>query len=142
MLIELLKKAFADTFCFYVKAQNFHWNIEGPDFPQYHTFLGDLYNEVYGAVDTLAELIRTLDTYTPGTLTRFKELTTLDENDIIPDARSMMMILAADNMKVRLSLTLAYQAAEQAGELGVSNFLQDRIQAHEKHNWMLKAIVK
>lgn len=142
MLVDLLKIALADTFAFYLKAQNFHWNVEGKDFPQYHGFFGDLYEEVYGAVDTMAELIRTLDSYAPGTLARLKELTTIEENDVIPDVITMVSILRDDNAKLRLSLAGAYREAENAGELGISNFLQDRIQAHEKHNWMLKAIIK
>lgn len=142
MLVDQLKTAFANVFCFYIKAQNYHWNIEGQDFPQYHEFLGNLYEEVYGSVDTMAELIRTLDSYAPGTLARIKELSTLEENDVIPDAKTMMMNLLNDNMKVRLSLMVTYQAAESAGEIGISNFLQDRIQAHEKHNWMLRSITK
>lgn len=142
MLALQLKKALADTFAFYLKAQNFHWNIEGSNFPQYHSFLGNLYQEVYGSVDALAELIRTLDEYAPGSLTRFKELTSLEETDIIPDSRTMMSILSTDNSKVRLTLLLAYKTAEDMGEVGIANFLQDRIQAHEKHGWMLRAINK
>lgn len=142
MLVQQLKVALADTFTFYVKAQNYHWNVEGPNFPQYHDFLGNLYQEVYGAVDTLAELIRTTDSYAPGTLSRFKELTTIDEDEIVPDVRTMIANLERDNLKVRMSLALAYREAEQTGELGIANFLQDRIQAHEKHSWMLKAILK
>lgn len=141
-MIELLKQALADTFVFYVKAQNYHWNVEGPDFHQYHSFLGELYSEVYSSIDTLAEIIRTQDSYAPGTLSRFKELTKIEESDVIPDAKTMLVNLMADNLVVKLSLMMAYQAAESAGELGVANFLQDRIQAHEKHGWMLKAITK
>lgn len=142
MLVDLLKTAFADTFAFYLKAQNYHWNVEGANFPQYHSFLGDLYEEVYSSVDTMAELIRTLDAYAPGTLSRLKELTTIEESELIPDAKNMMMELMTDNLKVRMSLTLAYKEAETEGEAGIANFLQDRIQAHEKHSWMLKAINK
>lgn len=142
MLVDLLKTAFADTFAFYLKAQNYHWNVEGANFPQYHSFLGDLYEEVYSSVDTIAELIRTLDAYAPGTLSRLKELTTIEESELIPDAKNMMLELMTDNLKVRMSLTLAYKEAETEGEAGIANFLQDRIQAHEKHSWMLKAINK
>lgn len=142
MLVTLLKTTLADTFAFYLKAQHFHWNIEGPNFPQYHEFLGKLYQEVYSSVDTLAELIRTLDSYAPGSLSRLKELTSIEESDIIPDAKTMMLNLMQDNDKVLLSLTLAYQAADADGELGIANFLQDRIQAHQKHGWMLKAVNK
>lgn len=142
MLVDLLKTAFADTFTFYLKAQYYHWNVEGPNFPQYHEFLGKLYEEVYSSIDTLAELIRTTDSYSPGTLTRLKELTTIEESEVVPDAKTMMLNLLQDNNKVLLSLTVAYQAADEDGELGIANFLQDRIQAHQKHGWMLKAVNK
>lgn len=142
MQVDLLKKALADTFVFYLKAHNYHWNIEGPNFPQYHSFLESLYTEVYGAIDILAELVRTLDSYAPGTLTRLKELSNIEESDVIPDARTMMLNLLSDNNRVKLSLMQAYHSADSTGEVGVANFLQDRIQAHEKHGWMLKAISK
>lgn len=142
MLIEQVKTAFADTFAFYLKAQNFHWNVEGKDFPQYHQFFGDLYSEVYGSIDTFAELIRTLNTYAPGTLARVKELSTIQENDTIPSALEMVRILSQDNDSVRMSLAIAFRSAEKEGELGLANFLQDRIQAHDKHGWMLKATLK
>lgn len=142
MIVDLLKTAFADTFTFYLKAQYYHWNVEGPNFPQYHEFLGKLYEEVYSSIDTLAELIRTTDSYSPGTLTRLKELTTIEESEVVPDAKTMMLNLLQDNNKVLLSLTVAYQVADEDGELGIANFLQDRIQAHQKHGWMLKAVNK
>ena len=142
MLTDELKKAHADTFTFYLKAHYYHWNVEGPNFPQYHDFLQNLYQEVFASVDTFAELIRTLDSYAPGTLTRLKELTTVEETDDIPDALTMMSRLLMENNIVRASLLTAYRTAESTGEVGISNFLQDRIQAHEKHAWMLRSILK
>lgn len=65
MLKDKLKQVLGTSFAFYIKAAGFHWNIEGPNFPQYHAFLGDLYNEVYGSIDQLAEIIRQLDSYAP-----------------------------------------------------------------------------
>ena len=142
MLLDELKKVHADAFTFYLKAHFYHWNVEGPDFPQYHVFLQNLYQEVFASVDTLAELIRTLDSYAPGTLTRLKELTTIEETDDVPDAKTMMTRLLQENNILRASLLTAYTTADTTGEVGISNFLQDRIQAHEKHSWMLRSILK
>jgi len=141
-LVDELKVALADTFAFYLKAHYYHWNVEGADFAQYHDFLNGLYNEVWGAVDGIAEQIRTLDAYVPGSLGRFKELSSVEDESSIPTALNMIKKLQADNVKVIASLTTAYKSAEEAGKLGVSNFIQDRIQAHEKHGWMLRAISK
>ena len=142
MLIDELKKVHADAFTFYLKAHFYHWNVEGPNFPQYHDFLQNLYQEVFASVDTLAELIRTLDSYAPGTLTRLKELTSIEETDDVPDGMTMMSRLLQENNILRASLLTAYTAADTTGEVGIANFLQDRIQAHEKHAWMLRSILK
>ena len=142
MLIDELKKVHADAFTFYLKAHFYHWNVEGSDFPQYHDFLQNLYQEVFASIDSLAELIRTLDSYAPGTLTRLKELTTIEETDDVPDAKTMMTRLLQENNILRASLLTAYTTADTTGEVGISNFLQDRIQAHEKHAWMLRSILK
>ena len=142
MLIDELKKVHADAFTYYLKAHFYHWNVEGPNFPQYHDFLQNLYQEVFASVDTLAELIRTLDSYAPGTLTRFKELTSIEETDDVPDAKTMMTRLLQENNILRASLLTAYTTADTTGEVGIANFLQDRIQAHEKHSWMLMSIIK
>ena len=141
-LVDALKVVLADTFALYLKAHYFHWNIEGPNFVQYHGFLDGLYNEVWAAVDPIAEHIRTLDAYAPGSFTRFKDLTTISDELAIPSAISMLTKLEADNQSVIDSLTKAYKLAESANKCGLSNFLQDRIDIHEKHSWMLRSIVK
>ena len=141
-LVDTLKVVLADTFALYLKAHYFHWNIEGSNFVQYHGFLDGFYNEVWGAVDPIAEHIRTLDAYAPGSFTRFKELTSISDELAIPSAISMLTKLEADNQKVIDSLTKAYKLAESDNKCGLSNFLQDRIDIHEKHSWMLRSIVK
>ena len=75
MLADNLKVLLGSTFAFYVKIHGFHFNIEGDNFPQYHEFLGDFYTEVYGSIDPIGEYIRTLDSYAPGSLTRYAEPT-------------------------------------------------------------------
>lgn len=108
----------------------------------YHDFLGELYEEVYGAIDPIAELIRTTGEFAPGSFSRFAELTTLQEQPSIPSAESMLMELASDNFKVIASLTSAYNTAEEEKRFGVSNYIQDRLTAHDKHKWMLTAFSK
>ena len=70
MLSDSLKVLLASTQAFAIKSQNFHWNIEGRDFPQYHSFYDTLYNDVSDTIDRVAEYIRTLDQYTPGKIGR------------------------------------------------------------------------
>lgn len=141
-LVQSFKVALADTFAFYLKAHNFHWNVEGRSFGEYHQFFSDLYTEVHGAVDLIAEHIRTFDAYAPGSFSRFSELSNIsDENNVIP-CEKMMQILEQDNKTLILTLTKAYKAAEAAGKLGAANFIQDRIDVHEKHGWMLRSYSK
>lgn len=142
MLIESLKIALADTVAFYVKAQNFHWNVEGADFHEFHEFFGNLYEETQGAVDVIAELIRTTGAYAPGSLTRFKELTTIEDEERIIPVVEMLKILLLDNAKLIGSLTIAYNNAETDNNYAISNVLQDRLTAHAKHAWMISSFLK
>ena len=141
-LSEELKKALADTFAFALKSQNFHWNVEGPNFVQLHGFFGDLYEDAFGAVDAIAEHIRTLNAYAPGSFSRFKDLTSIQDEVNVPSAMSMVVKLTDDNAKVISTLTSAMKIADKNGKANISNFLQDRIDTHEKHGWMLRATSK
>lgn len=141
-LIEDLKKLFASNYAFYVKAQYYHWNVEGPDFPQYHEFFGNLYEEVGGSIDPMAEHIRALDAYAPGSFGRFIALSGIEGDDTIPTGLAMAARLLEDNEKLLTMLIDVYKKAEAIDRLGLSNFLQDRIEAHRKHSWMLRATTK
>lgn len=142
MIADTLRKIISDSYVLYFKAHSFHWNVEGPDFAQYHDFLNEFYTEVFESIDTYAELIRTTDQYAPTSLARLIALTSIEESASIPDAVSMLKILRRDNDLFLAVLVAAYDEAEKASEFGISNYLQDRIQAHEKHAWMLRAITK
>ena len=141
-LVEALKKAQATSFAFYLKAHNYHWNVEGHSFSVYHEFLKGLYEEVFGAVDTIAELIRTLDAYAPGSFTRFQQLSVIEDEVSVPKGLVMMARLYADNQRVLSVLGEAYRIAEDTNNFGVSNAIQDRITTHEKHGWMLRSFTK
>ena len=142
MLVENLKVLLASSYAFTVKAQNFHWNVEGADFPQYHKFFGKLYEEVYGSIDKTAEYIRVLDAYTPGSFTRFQELSVIQDQTLIPRAELMFAELLADNQKLIDLLNDCFASAEQENEQGIANFIAERLDAHGKHGWMVKATMK
>jgi len=142
MLSDDLKVLLASSFSFYLKATNFHWNVEGPDFPQYHEFLGNLYIEVYASIDLVAEYIRAMDSYAPGSLTRYSELTIIQDQLMIPKAELMMEELLVDNTKMIELLNHCFAAAESENQQGIANFIAERIDAHQKHGWMLRSILK
>jgi starvation-inducible DNA-binding protein len=137
-----LKIAFADTYALYVKAQNYHWNVEGPMFAMYHDFFGKIYEEIGKAIDPFAEEIRAASAYTPAAFSRFLELTSIEDEVFIIPADRMINILYTDNAKVLGSLTIARNAAENAKAYGLVNFLEERLDQHNKHAWMLRASMK
>ena len=141
-LIEQLKVILGTNFGLYLKAHNYHWNIEGADFPQYHSFLDSLYNSIWGQSDDIAEHIRRLNAYAPGSFSRLKELSAVEDSTTIPDANTMFVNLKNDNDRYILQLRAGIVLAEEANEPAVSNFLQDLLGTHQKHAWMLRSIVK
>lgn len=137
-----LTKVLANTFVMYFKAHAFHWNVEGMFFPQFHEFFGNLYEELHGAVDPIAEHIRAIDGYAPASLADIKAASSISEDILRTQPKEMLSSLISDNNLVIISLMQAYQEAEKVSELGLANFLQDRIDIHQKHGWMLKASSK
>ena len=142
MLSDNLKVLLASTNSLSIKAQNFHWNVEGPNFPQYHEFFANFYEEVYGSVDKVAEYIRTLDSYAPGSLTRYAELTIIEDQTKIPRPNLMFAELLSDNGKMIDLLNGCFSSAEEENKQGIANFIAERLDAHEKHGWMLRSILK
>jgi starvation-inducible DNA-binding protein len=143
MLADALKTLLATAYALSIKAQNFHWNVEGPNFPQYHEFFGNFYEEVYNnTIDRVAELIRQLDSYTPGSVTRYAQLSQIQDQLKIPRAELMMQELYEDNQTILSMWREAFHIAEEADEQGIANFIAERIDAHSKHSWMLRSILK
>jgi len=141
-LIEQLKVILGTNFALYLKSHGYHWNIEGSNFPQYHDFLNDFYSSVFDQTDSIAEHIRALNSYAPGSLARMLELADIQEATSIPDAMAMMRDLASDNERFIIHLRAGIAAAEMANEPAVGNFLQDLLDAHQKKGWMLRSITK
>ena len=141
-LVIALKKVLANTYAFGLKTQNYHWNVTGPDFKQYHDLFGDIYQEVYGSIDTFAEELRALGTYAPSSLQRFSMLTQIEDETEILDSKQMVIELLTDNEKIVKILKIVFDLSEQMGEHGFSDFVAGRMDAHRKHGWMLKATLK
>ena len=141
-LQRALKIAFASEYSFALKAQNFHWNVEGPLFPQLHELFGTIYEEAYGSIDAFAENIRKIKAYTPASYTRFSVLSGVeDETEILP-ADAMIAELLSDSERMQEMFKIVFQASEELGEHGLSDFLAGRQDAHAKHSWMLRATLK
>jgi len=141
-LQQAARIAFASEFSFYLKAHEFHWNVEGVHFQQFHELFGKIYEEVYGVIDDFAEKLRALGCYAPGSLSRLSILTRIeDQVEAIPDG-DMVAMLLEDSDKMCLLLKMVYDRAEESGEHGFSNFLAERMDAHRKHSWMLRSVLK
>jgi len=141
-LVEDMKRLLATTFSFYLKAHNFHWNVEGQNFLDLHEFFKDIYEQVHGDVDAIAEETRALGSYVPGSYSRFSELTVINDETSIPAAYAMVAKLASDNTTLMAMQKKAYASAEAVGEMGLSNFLQDLYDKHKKMQWMLTSLNK
>jgi len=143
MLADALKTLLATEYAFSLKAQLFHWNVEGPDFAQLHEFFGKLYEEVYNnSIDKTAEYIRALGDYAPGSYERFAELTIIKGQIKIPRARLMIEELLANNGQLLELLNTCFATAEQENQQGIANFIAERIDAQQKHGWMLRSFLK
>jgi starvation-inducible DNA-binding protein len=143
VLADNLKTLLATEYAFSIKAQLFHWNVEGPDFAQLHEFFGNLYQEVYdGSIDRTAEYIRAMQDYAPGSFERFAELSQIQGQTKIPRARLMIEELLQNNDQMLNLLNECFAAAEQENQQGIANFIAERIDAHQKHGWMLRSFLK
>ena len=133
----------ANTYFLYVKTHSFHWNVEGIHFTQYHDFLGNVYQDVYGSIDPIAEFLRKLDDYAPKSLDEmFKYKTLNEETTQTADIHAIMLKLLADNEEVIASLNKVFALATAANKQGIADFVAGRIDAHEKHSWFLRASAK
>lgn len=137
-----LKTAFASEYAFALKAQNFHWNVEGASFPQLHALFERIYEAVYGGIDTFAEQLRALELYTPASLQKFSMLSVVDDENEVLEQGAMVNELFQDSEKMAGIFKICYEMAEQAGDHGLANFLAERQDGHKKHSWMLRATLK
>lgn len=138
-----LKTTFASEYAFALKAQNFHWNVEGASFPQLHKLFEEIYNAIYDGIDTFAEQLRALQLYAPASLQKFSMLTVVDdENNEGMAQGAMVNELLQDSDKLAGLFGICYQMAEQAGDHGLANFMAERQDIHKKYSWQLRSTLK
>ena len=142
MLADALKVLLASNFAYYLKAHMFHWNVEGPDFAQLHEFFSEIYEDAYGAVDKIAEYIRTLEEYAPGSFERFQELSQISGQIKVPRARLMLEELLADTQTMKDLVMQVFEAAQAEGREDIANFMAERQDSHGKYMWQLKSFLK
>jgi starvation-inducible DNA-binding protein len=142
VLSELLKQLLATNFAYYLKAQMFHWNVEGPDFAQLHKFFAKIYEDAFGAIDPIAEYIRTLEDYAPGSFERFQELSKIQDQTKVPRARLMLEELLADTEGMKQLVMQVFEVAQSEGREDIANFMAERQNSHGKYAWQIKSFLK
>lgn len=137
-----LSKLLADTYTLYLKTHNFHWNVTGPMFQTLHLMFETQYTELALAVDLIAERIRSLGVYAPGTYKQFSALSSIKEEDGIPKAQDMIRLLVEGQESVVRTARSLYEVVEKANDEATADLLTQRIQLHEKTAWMLRSLLE
>jgi len=132
----------ANSYALYLKTQNFHWNVEGPRFRELHLMFDEHYTELAAAVDAIAERIRQLGHYAPGSFAQFARLAAVKDEDDVPTAENMVRTLAENHQVVGRSIRALLTSAQDAGDEVTAGLLVDRLAAHEKAAWTLHSLVK
>ena len=141
-IAEGLSNLLADTYSLYLKTQYFHWNVTGPMFITLHLRFETQYNELWLATDLIAERIRSLDVFAPGTYSQFAKLSTIKESDGVPKANDMIAELVAGHEAVCRTARSVFPAAEKASDEATADLLTQRLQVHEKTAWMLRSLLE
>jgi len=137
-----LSRLLADTYLLYLKTHNFHWNVEGPMFQTLHTMFMQQYTETWNAVDLVAERIRALGHYAPGTYKEYLTLGSIKETDGQPRAEQMIRLLIEAQEAVVRTARSILPIAEKANDQPTLDVLTQRMDVHEKNAWMLRSLLK
>lgn len=136
-----LSQLLADSYNLYLKTQNYHWNVTGPQFHSLHLLFEGQYQDLATAVDEIAERIRTLGFRAPGSFAEFSKLSSVKEATGTPSAEDMVIELAKDQGTIISTIREVWEKAEEAGDEGTIDLLSGRLSAHEKAGWMLRSSV-
>lgn len=139
---DALCRVLADTYVLYLKTHNYHWNVEGPKFRSLHLMFEEQYRDLWQSLDDIAERIRALGFYAPGTYTKLRALATVHENEEVPDEDAMLRELISDNETTSNTIRTALKIAQDAGDEPSAGLLTDRLTALEKQLWMMRSMAK
>ncbi len=137
-----LSRLLADSYTLYLKTHNFHWNVEGPMFQTLHLMFMGQYTEMWNALDLIAERIRALGHYAPGTYSEFISLSSIKESKSVPKANKMIEELIQGHEAVIKTTRAIFDAAEKAKDQTTMDVLTQRLDIHEKTAWMLRSLLK
>jgi starvation-inducible DNA-binding protein len=140
-IAEGLSKLLGDTYTLYLKTHNFHWNVTGPMFQTLHLMFEAQYNELALAVDLIAERIRALGFPAPGTYKEFSRLSTIKEEDGVPNAEDMIRLLVEGQETVVRTARSVFPSVEKVNDEPTADLLTQRMQVHEKTAWMLRSLL-
>jgi len=141
-IVQSLSRLLADTYVLYLKTHSFHWNVEGPMFQTLHQMFMDQYTETWNAIDLIAERIRSLGEYAPGTYREYARLTRIKETEGVPRAEEMVRLLIDGQEAVVRTAREALSVADEANDQPTLDLLTQRMQVHEKNAWMLRSLLK
>ena len=141
-IAEGLSRLLADTYTLYLKTHNFHWNVTGPMFNTLHLMFETQYNELALAVDEIAERIRALGVFAPGSYKQYANLTTISEETTVPSAEEMIAQLVKGQEAVVKTARNVFPLADKAGDEPTADLLTQRMQVHEKTAWMLRSMIQ
>ncbi|MBK8063841.1 MAG: DNA starvation/stationary phase protection protein [Betaproteobacteria bacterium] len=141
-IAEGLSRLLADTYTVYLKTHNFHWNVEGPMFQTLHILFMEQYTEAWNAIDLIAERIRSLGHYAPGTYKQYQKLASIKETEGIPSAKKMMELLIEGQEAIVRTARSVLPLADKASDEPTLDLLTQRMQVHEKNAWMLRSLLK
>ncbi|MBP0627900.1 MULTISPECIES: Dps family protein [unclassified Cupriavidus] len=140
-IAEGLSKLLADTYTLYLKTHNFHWNVTGPMFNTLHLMFETQYTELALAVDSIAERIRALGYPAPGTYKEYARLSSIAEEEGVPEATDMIRKLVEGQEAVVRTARSIFPVIDAAGDEPSADLLTQRMQTHEKTAWMLRAML-
>jgi starvation-inducible DNA-binding protein len=140
-LAAALSRLLADTHILYMKTHNFHWNVTGPMFQTLHLMFEQQYNELWMATDLVAERIRALGFFAPGTYKEFAALTSIQEENGAPVATDMIRLLVEGHDATARTARAGLKIAEDANDAPTADLLTQRLQIHEKTAWMLRSLL-
>ena len=141
-IAEGLSRLLADTYTVYLKTHNFHWNVEGPMFQTLHILFMEQYTEAWNAIDLVAERIRSLGHYAPGTYTQYQKLASIEETEGIPKATQMIELLIQGQEAIVRTARSVLPVADKASDEPTLDLLTQRMQVHEKNAWMLRSLLQ
>ena len=136
-----LSRLLADTYTLYLKTHNYHWNVTGPMFQTLHLMFEQHYNELALAVDLIAERIRALGFYAPGSYAAYARLTCLKEEETVPAAEAMVRQLVKDHEAVVRTARSVFPTVDEVHDEPTADLLTQRMHIHEKTAWMLRSMI-